>query len=266
VLIGIDHVVIATADPDATAAVIEVELGLASSAGGRHETLGTFNRLIWLGDSYLELIGVFDERLAERSWIGRPARAALGDGGELATWAIASDGLASDLERARAAGAAWIGPIDGERRRDDGRIVRWRLAHLGDVGPSLPFLIEHDLAGAEWTAAERDARRRAGNPPGAAIRLAALELEMSDREADRLFTAMRPFQRAAAAGDPGAAADAARTGFRLGEQTVRIAEPGSNAPRATVHLVAGAERVTRRWSIGTTSVVISGRSTSADRA
>ncbi|TMD28247.1 MAG: VOC family protein, partial [Chloroflexi bacterium] len=52
-LLGIDHLVIAVAVPDDATAQLEQELGLTSAGGGRHDTLGTFNRLVWLGDSYL---------------------------------------------------------------------------------------------------------------------------------------------------------------------------------------------------------------------
>ena len=40
--------------------LLEAALGLAVTGGGRHELGGTFNRLAFLGDTYLELIGVFD--------------------------------------------------------------------------------------------------------------------------------------------------------------------------------------------------------------
>ena len=118
-LIGIDHIVLAVDDPDATAAALEAEIGLTSGGGGRHEALGTFNRLVWLGDSYLELIGVFDRDLASRGWLGPSVLAALERGGGLATWAIAVDDLESQLRWAPDGGLA--GPIDGERRRDGGR-------------------------------------------------------------------------------------------------------------------------------------------------
>ena len=49
--IGIDHLVIAVADPDYAATQLELEVGLKATGGGRHKTLGTFNRLVWLGDS-----------------------------------------------------------------------------------------------------------------------------------------------------------------------------------------------------------------------
>ena len=62
-LLGIDHLVIAAADPDRAADRLADALGLTVGSGGRHERLGTFNRLIWLGDSYLEIIGVFDGQM-----------------------------------------------------------------------------------------------------------------------------------------------------------------------------------------------------------
>ena len=65
---GIDHLVIACADPDAAATELESNLGLTAAGGGRHQGLGTFNRIVWLADgSYLELIGVEDREAASRT-------------------------------------------------------------------------------------------------------------------------------------------------------------------------------------------------------
>ena len=50
-LTGIDHLVIACADPDAAAADLERTIGLAAGGGERHDALGTYNRIVWLGDS-----------------------------------------------------------------------------------------------------------------------------------------------------------------------------------------------------------------------
>ena len=76
VLVGIDHALIACADPDASGDVLERAIGLRASGGGRHDAHGTFNRLFWLGDSYIELMGVFEDALGlsslDRS--GRGAR------------------------------------------------------------------------------------------------------------------------------------------------------------------------------------------------
>ena len=70
--LGIDHLVIAVADPDEAVAAFERAVGRAPTGGGRHDALGTFNRVVWLGDTYIEFIGVFDPGLAEDSWV-RPA-------------------------------------------------------------------------------------------------------------------------------------------------------------------------------------------------
>jgi catechol 2,3-dioxygenase-like lactoylglutathione lyase family enzyme len=174
VLLGIDHVVLAVEDPDATVATLAEKLGLDAAGGGRHEALGTFNRLVWLGDSYLELIGVFDRERAADSWIGRPVLEALGRGGGLATWAVAVDDLDRQLTWLPP-DAGFVGPLDGERARPDGRVVRWRLAHPPALSPTTPFLIEHDRTGAEWTPEERAAREAERHANGARVRLTGIE-------------------------------------------------------------------------------------------
>ena len=174
-LVGIDHVVVATEDPDAMAAAVEAKLGLAATGGGRHDAMGTFNRLIWLGDAYLELIGVFDTGLASTSWLGRPVLDALARGGGLVTWAIAVDDLDGALRWAPQDGRL-AGPQNGERRRPDGRTVRWRLAHPDEPTPTMPFLIEHDATAAEWSTEERRARADERHPVGGRGRLVGLEV------------------------------------------------------------------------------------------
>jgi hypothetical protein len=175
VLIGIDHLVIAVDDPDAAASTLESSLGLTAGGGGRHEALGTFNRLVWLGDSYLELIGIFDTELAAASWIGAPASRAIAAGRGLATWAVASDDLPKDVAALRERESDLSDPIPGERVRPDGQVVRWRLAAASQLDLELPpFLIEHDASSAEWTPADRAARQ------DGPTRLTTLEIAVSD--------------------------------------------------------------------------------------
>jgi hypothetical protein len=179
--LGIDHLVIAVTDPADAAAALDRVLGLAATSGGRHNALGTFNRLVWLGDTYVELIGVFDRALAERSWIGAPTLRMLAIGGGLASWAIATDALDADLADLRAAGSDLGDSIAGERRRADGAVVRWRVATPRLLGPSEPpFLIEHDPAAAEWTPTDRAARSAQVHPLGGPVRLEVLELAVDD--------------------------------------------------------------------------------------
>ncbi|HEV8403861.1 MAG TPA: VOC family protein, partial [Candidatus Limnocylindrales bacterium] len=157
--LGIDHLVIAVLDPDLAVAEWQRAIAPAPTGGGRHDALGTFNRVIWLGDSYVEFIGVFDPTLAAGSWAGAPALRALETGGGLATWAIATDDLDGDLAGLHAGGSGLGGSRPGERRRDDGALVRWRLAAHDRLGPDEPpFLIEHDDTAAEWTPSDRAAR------------------------------------------------------------------------------------------------------------
>jgi glyoxalase-like protein len=179
VLTGIDHVILAAADPDAAANAIEARLGLRAVAGGRHEAHGTFNRLIWFGDSYIELMGVFDPDLATQSWWGRHIRRLLAQAGlSYGGLVIASDDVASDVTRLEAQGSPITAPQSGERVRTDGGVVRWSVGRLPEPDPDvgLLFLIEHDPTGAEWTPGERAARAAEKHPVGTRVRLLRAEL------------------------------------------------------------------------------------------
>jgi hypothetical protein len=179
---GIDHVVIAAADPDAAALELEQELGLTCSEGGRHDRLGTFNRLVWLADgSYLELIGVEDVEQA-RSWpMGRAAVEALARGGGFAAYALDDRPLESDVRALRGYGSEIGDAIEGSRAHPSGEVVRWRAAVPPRIGPEgLPFLIEHVMTGVEWGAAALVERARYVHPIGSPVLLVGLELAADD--------------------------------------------------------------------------------------
>lgn len=236
-LIGIDHLVIAVADPDGAADALAGVLGVNEGGGGRHERLGTYNRLVWLGDSYLELLGIDDPALARESWLGAPAIRALAAGGGLATWAVATDAIDQDVARLRAAGSDLAEPIAGERQRADGRIVRWRLAVGPALGPEAPpFLIEHDQGAAEWTPDERAAR--AADP----TRLSAIEFAVDDvagttrRWLKSLDLRFRPSLVGGGARDTDIGRQLARVrprrDTRAPSTTVRLSIPGRRLPQA----------------------------------
>jgi len=235
--LGIDHLVIACTDPDAAVAELEERVGLRPGGGGRHDALGTFNRLIWLGDTYLELIGVFDRSMAELAWVGAPAVRALDGGGGLATWAVASDDLDGDVERLNAGGAGLSDVIPGERRRPDGTVVRWRLSEPRELGPERPpFLIEHDPHAAEWSPVDRVARAEEPHPIGGPVRLTTLELPVTDMPGSiaSLMRTVRigPFR-------PSLAGGGTRDAL-VGGQTLRLRpRPAAGAhdwPVAVIHL------------------------------
>jgi hypothetical protein len=178
---GIDHVVIAVADPEAAAAELTEAVGVAFTAGGRHEGLGTFNRIAFLGEAYLELIGVTDAAEAQGWAIGRAAVEALERGGGFATCALLDDAIQTTVPRLRANGSS-IGPITrGSRARPDGEVVEWWTASPPELGPDLPpLLIKHLLAGAEWGADALAARRAFVHPLGSPMRLDGLDLAVDD--------------------------------------------------------------------------------------
>ena len=229
-LLGIDHLVVAVRDPDGASLALERELGLAFTGGGRHDHAGTFNRLAFLGDTYLELIGVFDRSLVLAGTTFPVARAALAllDAGHegLATWAIATDDCAADARRLRAAGSPIGEPVEGSRRRPDGEVVRWQTAFPG-LGPGdPPFLIEHEPQGTEWGPGARVARAAFRHPAGGRLRVEGLELPVRDP--------------AAAAGRYrevlGVAIDAGHS-VTIGGQVVMLVGPGGGRPADAVPVV-----------------------------
>jgi hypothetical protein len=182
-LVGIDHLVVAVPDLDEASERLAAGLGIDVGGGGVHPTLGTANRLAWFGGSYLELLAIADPDVAARSWLGEPAMRLLAGhpAGAFVTFALASDDLAGDVASAVALGSPLSGPLPGERRRPDGELVRWSLAVPPVIGPDMPpFLIEHDVMGAEWRPSDREERRTAVHPLGGPVRLSALTIDMAD--------------------------------------------------------------------------------------
>jgi hypothetical protein len=178
---GIDHVVIAVADPDAAAAEVTDTVGLAFTAGGRHVGLGTFNRIAFLGDAYLELIGVDDPKLAAAWPMGRAALRALEHGGGFATYALADEAIRITVPSLQANGGS-IGPVvHGSRERQDGELVEWWSAAPPVLGPDRPpFLIKHLQAGAEWGREALAARRAFVHPIGSPVVIEQLVIATPD--------------------------------------------------------------------------------------
>ena len=241
---GLDHVFFAVPDLDAAAATLEAGLGLRVGPGGRHEAWGTANRLIWCGDSYLELVAVEDRERAAASWFGQAVleTLAMSSGGASAGSAapggfvgfvVASNDLAADVAALDWEGPGFGGLVAGSRERPDGRIVCWRTARPrgAETHRPLAFAIEHDLQAAEWTPAERSARTSEAHPLGGPVRLVRLELAVGDVPVviDRLLRWFDLRFRPSLSG--GGARDA-----EIGGQTVRLRRLAPGVPGATVVL------------------------------
>jgi hypothetical protein len=92
--VRIDHVIHGTADLDVAAARVKADLGLTAVAGGRHDGLGTHNRIVPLGDgSFLELLAIADPQEARGSELGAALLAGIARGDGLLGWAVAVDDL-----------------------------------------------------------------------------------------------------------------------------------------------------------------------------
>jgi len=133
-LIELDHVLIAVDDLDAAAREVEQRHGLASVEGGRHQGLGTANRIVPLGETYLELVAVVDDAEASgfATWV------AAGRCPRLLGWCMRTDDLDEVAER------LGLTVTDGSRARPDGTLLTWRMAGLERSAdePLLPFFIE----------------------------------------------------------------------------------------------------------------------------
>ena len=233
---GIDHVVIAVPDPDAAATDLESSIGLAFTGGGRHDGLGTFNRIAWMADgAYLELIGVDDRDAAGRHPLGAAVLRTLDDHGSgLAAYALLDDQLDQTVAELRANDSS-IGPAThGSRTNADGETAEWWTAMPERLGlDGLPFLISHVASGAEWSPEAQAARGQQVHPIGSPVILSRLDLAVAD-----------PFGRAADyEAQLGivlwAVADLAVV--ELGPHVVRLVAPREMSVPAVITLGADAE-------------------------
>jgi hypothetical protein len=162
----LDHVIIAVPDLDAAARELEGRHGLASVEGGRHAGWGTANRIVPLGETYIELITVVDEAEAAGSAVGRwVAGGTASDPGRPLGWVARTDRLDEVADRLGLAVSA------GSRPGRDGAVLRWRLAGLEEAAaePGLPFFVE-------WGEGTPLPGRTEVPHPAGAVGLAALEL------------------------------------------------------------------------------------------
>ena len=140
-MLRLDHVVYAVPDLDEAAVRFREAFGLDSTEGGRHERWGTANRIVPLGDQYVELVAAVDETAAARTGFGRGVLERASAGGGLFTLAVVADDLDAVAERL----GLEIG--SGSRTRPDGETLRWRSAGLDDPRrePWMPFFLAWDV-------------------------------------------------------------------------------------------------------------------------
>jgi hypothetical protein len=166
VALKLDHVLIAVSDLAAAGRELDARDGLASIEGGRHPGWGTANRIVPLGETYLELVAVVDEAEAGQSAFGRWVAGVRPGPARPLGWAVRTDRL-DDVAR-----RLGLTVLAGSRVGRDGRLVQWRLAGVEQAAaePSLPFFIE--WAHGASLPGRAPATHRAGG-----VQLTELELE-----------------------------------------------------------------------------------------
>jgi Glyoxalase-like domain len=145
-LTAIDHIIIGVQDLDKATRQFGQRLGLLTSGGGIHPIGGTANRVIVIGDTYLELIAVHAPDEAQQSMLERLAK---GEGYLNAV--LASNDIKTESAAMRERGVTIIGPTPGQLRSADGRVRGWSRIDVEQpmLAQHYPFLIQHDSAGEE---------------------------------------------------------------------------------------------------------------------
>ena len=145
-LTGLDHIIIGVNDLETATRIFSEKLGLLASGGGVHPSGGTANRIIVIGDTYLELITVRTPAQAQQSMLDRLAK---GDG--YLNFALTSDDIQADSAATASRGVSIIGPTPGQLKAADGRPRSWSRTDIErpDLTQHYPFIIQHDSTGEE---------------------------------------------------------------------------------------------------------------------
>jgi Glyoxalase-like domain len=145
-LTAIDHIIIGVNNLEQAATQFSQKLGLAVSGGGVHPTGGTANRIIVIGDTYLELIAIHNSTEAQQSMLDRLV---IHEG--YLNFVLASNDIEADSYAMINRGVTILGPTRGSLRAIDGRTRGWSRTNIErpDLAQRYPFIIQHDSAGEE---------------------------------------------------------------------------------------------------------------------
>ncbi|MDP2080560.1 MAG: VOC family protein [Pseudotabrizicola sp.] len=154
----LDHLAVSCTALDAGAAAVEAALGLPLVSGGRHAHMGTHNRLLRLGDLYLEVIAI-DPDAAAPSWPRWFDLDRFSGAPRLTNWVAACDDLDAALLHAPDGAGGAMDLARGDLRwrmgvPDNGRLpfggafpalIQWQGPHpaprLPDTGARLARLV-----------------------------------------------------------------------------------------------------------------------------
>lgn len=229
---GLDHVILAVPDLDEAAQHAEQVLGLSVTGGGAHPGFGTANRLVVIGDSYLELIAA-QPGVTPRGFIGR----LLTRGSGWVGYALHTPDPAGTAEALRRKGLAVTGPERGHLAA--GPYSRsWETLHLEHPPrEGMPFLIQHETTGDErrrlLAGLSGPRTHRLGAEAIAGITIAVTTLRDASADYERYLT----LGAARAGTDP--MLDAETATFTLSDGLdLTLAAPRENSRGPLVHTLA----------------------------
>jgi Glyoxalase-like domain len=166
-MLSLDHLAVSANTLEVGVAWVEAALGVSLAGGGKHSHMATHNRLLALGDIYLEVIAA-DPDVAAPAWPRWFDLDCFKGSASLTNWVAACD----DLEAELALSPAGIGVPVALSRGD----LRWRMAVPGDgrlpYDGCFPALIS-------W----QGALHPAALLPEVAVRLDRLEITHPDGQA-----------------------------------------------------------------------------------
>ncbi len=159
-MMRLDHIAVSAASLEEGAAFVEERLGVTLAGGGQHPHMATHNRLLGLGDLYLEVISA-DPSAPDPAWPRWFDLDSFAGPPRLTNWIMACDDLDAEVAR----GPQGVGQPVALSRGE----FRWRMAvpatgrlPFGDTFPALM----------QWDGTAHPAARL----PDAGVRLTRLEV------------------------------------------------------------------------------------------
>lgn len=147
-MIAFDHLVIFSNNPERHAHLFSKLNQQVAIPGGKHDLWGTFNYLAFMkNDSYIEWLGIDDEKLASESDNPLIQHAYFAKQQHFEgpiQFALRVDDIEAYQKQMEEHEIAFKGPFPGKRTKEDGTTLEWKMLfpEYDLKGTPFPFLIE----------------------------------------------------------------------------------------------------------------------------
>jgi hypothetical protein len=136
-----DHLVHFTKNPELAVQKM-ADLGVHAVKGGHHESWGTYNSLCHFGLPYIEFLGLENLFVAKKVTSNTLISQVVdehkqGDG--FFRIALRTNNIEEAAHHFTSLGLKVIGPVEGERRREDGTLLKWAMMFIEDPDSEDPY-------------------------------------------------------------------------------------------------------------------------------